>query len=221
MTARPDEPPASPPWIAEATLQDLVACPCCDGIHLRAPLQEGEAALCQRCDALLYRVPARGTDMRLPLVLAAAVFLVTSHLWPIAEVNLQGVSLPLTLWGCIALMQAGRMLPIALLMLVTTIVLPAIELSLMVAGLIAPRPPRPPRSPCTPLLAGRGQRLLRCLRQLRPWIITELYMLGMLLALYQASAMGTLVIGIAASASGLLAIVLVAILFLDSDHRWP
>ncbi len=215
MTARADDPPASPPWIAEATLQDLVACPYCDGIHLRTLLLEGEAALCQRCDALLYRVPAKGADMRLPLVLAAAVFLVTSHLWPIAEVSLQGVPLPLTLWGCIALMHAGHMLPIALLMLVTTIVLPAIELSLMVAGIIAPRQPRrlPP--------AGRGQRLLHWLRQLRPWVITELYMLGMLLALYQASALGTLVIGIAAIASGLLAIALVAVLFLDDDGNWP
>ncbi|SNS52900.1 paraquat-inducible protein A [Noviherbaspirillum humi] len=167
--------------------QHMIACRHCDLLQAEVPLQRDSDAHCVRCGALLYRGAGKRLEWMLALTLGSAVLLVVSNLFPIAELQVQGAYNSTTLAGTVvALADQGRPL-VAVLVLLTTILIPALELVALLYMLV-------------PLRLGRVTLDLplafRLLLMLHPWSMMEVFLLAILVTLVKLADIATIVPGI-------------------------
>lgn len=208
MTALPQGSGTAPAGIAGAP---LAACPECDRLHARTPLQPGETARCVRCGAVLYRAPRWRPDQMLAVVVAALITFVVANAFPILEVHVQGSVTRATLPGSVAaLWTEGREL-VAAMVFATTWLFPLFDLLAMAALLTA-------------VVGGRRPAfhapLLRLLQSVRPWGMVEVLMLGVLVSLVKLSHLARVVPGVALWAFLVLTLLLVAVLSFDLRSLW-
>ncbi|CAG9164992.1 Intermembrane transport protein PqiA [Cupriavidus laharis] len=193
------------------TLRGLVACEYCDAVYERAGLSRGERALCVRCGGQLYRESAHAYRRLLPLVITALILFLISNAFPIVEMDLKGVRTQTTLWGAVQALYADHMALVAALVFATTILFPLSEM-LMMAYLLVP-------------MAGHRMpagfdRIVRGIRQTRPWGMIEVFMIGVLVTLVKLSTMAQVLPGIALWSFGALVVVLAAMLSFDPRDLW-
>ncbi|WER46658.1 paraquat-inducible protein A [Cupriavidus sp. WKF15] len=193
------------------TLHGLVACEYCDAVYQRAELAPGERALCLRCGGELYRESTRAYRHLLPLVITALILFLVSNAFPIVEMDLKGVRTQTTLLGAVQALYADNMALVAALVFATTILFPLSEM-LMMAYLLVPMAAR--RMP-----AG-FDRVVRGIRQTRPWGMIEVFMIGVLVTLVKLSSMAQVLPGIALWSFGALVVVLAAMLSFDPRDLW-
>jgi len=185
--------------------QPLAACPECDALHSRPALRRGEKARCQRCGAVLYSVSWLGRAQLLPLAVAALICFVMANAFPIVALEVQGQSNSATLLGSIlALWQDDRRL-VAVMVFATTLAFPLLDL----LGMLW-------------LLTGHDRKAWtwRLIQHLRPWGMTEVFMLGLLVSLVKLSHMARLIPGAALWAFAALTILMALILTFDPRSLW-
>lgn len=161
----------------------LVACAECDLLQRAITLPPRGSALCRRCGAVLYRERPDSLDRTLAYTLAAAVLFVLANAFPIVVVELQGHRSSTTLIGAAYILHRQDMTSVALLVLATTVLLPALHIVAMLGMLL-------------PLRAGRtppGLRwLFRVVCHVRPWAMVEVFLLGALVSLAKLAHMASL-----------------------------
>ncbi|MCW5892608.1 MAG: paraquat-inducible protein A [bacterium] len=164
----------------------LVACPDCD-LLLRLPvLEDGASARCPRCDYELWRRRAGSRARCLPLALAAAVLYVLANAVPMLGLEAVGHRASTTVvGGALELWADGREL-VAVLVLFTAVVAPALQIGLMLAILVGSRRAPAPRWVGT-LLRHHPAAVL--------WSMIEVMMLGVLVALIKIADYATVVPG--------------------------
>ncbi|WP_020205633.1 paraquat-inducible protein A [Cupriavidus sp. WS] len=194
-----------------AALARLVACEYCDAVYQREPLADGERALCLRCGGQLYRESTRAYARLLPLVLAALILFAVSNAYPIVEMDLKGVRTETTLWGAVRALYADHMELVAMLVFATTILFPLTEMLMMLYLLVPMARHRMP--------AG-FERIVRGIRQTRPWGMIEVFMIGVLVTLVKLSTMAQVLPGVALWSFGALVVVLAAMLSFDPRNLW-
>lgn len=166
----------------------LIACHDCDLLQKEVDVASGAAAHCVRCDAVLYRQSSREPAWILALVIAAGILFFIANYFPIVALELQGNRTTTTLLGMVyALAAQGRGI-VAFMVMVTTIVIPAIEIVAMSILLFSLRIGR--------LLPGMAI-LLRWLEAFRPWNMAEVFLLGVLVSLVKLVQMATIEAGVA------------------------
>lgn len=166
----------------------LIACHECDLLQCKAALARGQSARCPRCNARLYRhVPTR-VDRALALTCAAAVMFIVANCYPIAGLTVNGTLVETTLSGAAMTLYRGGMWPLAGLVLVTTLLMPSINIAAIIALLAPMQFGKVPRKPDV---------MLRVLRHIAPWGMIEVLMLGMLVALVKLQHIATVVPGVA------------------------
>lgn len=179
----------------------LIACHECDLLQWRAPLFERGTARCQRCDAALYRSLPATYDRALAFTLAAAVLFAIANCFPIIGLRINGALVETTLFEAVSSLYADGMWPVAGLVLVTTILMPALNIAAVIYLLL-------------PLHIGglpqRPEIVLRVLRHVAPWGMIEVLMLAMLVALVKLQHFATVVPGIAIWAFGAVMVLLAA-----------
>lgn len=170
------------------TQQKLLACRDCDLLQREVGLVLRSDAHCTRCGALLYRETGTRLDWMIALTVGSAVLFLVSNLFPIAVLEVQGSRSTTTLSGTVlALYDQGRPL-VAVLVLVTTILVPALELAAMLYMLIPLRLGRiAPDVPAT----------FRFVLAVHPWNMMEVFMLGVLVTLVKLADLATIIPGIA------------------------
>jgi paraquat-inducible protein A len=155
-------------------VSDLVACHECDLLQRCVEVPRGRAALCRRCGAVLFRNVPDSIDRTLAFTLAAALIFVVANAFPIVGLNAQGKHTSTTLFGAAWVLHKDGMDAVALLFLFTTTVLPAVQLLAMLAMLI-------------PLRLGHVvdwlPATLRLVMSVRPWAMTEVFLLGTVVSL--------------------------------------
>jgi len=197
--------------VSNSMSDSLVVCLECDALHQRRALAAGEAARCIRCGAVLYRHPWLSREQVLALVVTALLTFVIANSYPIVNLTVQGIDNSATLFGSIlALWNEGRML-VAVLVFATTLLFPLIDLVALLILLVLVRRRHPP-----PLFAP----LLRFVQALRPWGMTEVFMLGVVVALVKLSHMAHILPGVALWAFGALTLLLAAIVSFDLRSLW-
>lgn len=194
-----------------ATLHGLVACEYCDAVYQRVELARGERALCLRCGGQLYRESSRAYRHLLPLVITALILFLISNAFPIVEMDLKGVRTQTTLLGAVQALYADHMALVAALVFATTILFPLSEMLMMVYLLVPMSGHRMP--------AG-FDRIVRGIRQTRPWGMIEVFMIGVLVTLVKLSSMAQVLPGIALWSFGALVVVLAAMLSFDPRDLW-
>lgn len=152
---------------------NLVACPECDALMAAPDLAPDAAAGCVRCGAELYRSKPHGLDRTLAFLLAAAILFGVANAYPLVELQARGIPTSATLYEtAIALAEMG-MPSVCLLVLATTIIIPALQLFFTLAVLV-------------PLKLGYVPDLLpwsfRLVNKIWPWGMVEVYLLGALIA---------------------------------------
>ncbi len=196
---------------APAGFHHLVACEYCDAIYARAALADSERAVCLRCGGELYRDSRNAYRRLLPLVITALILFLVSNAYPIVEMDLKGVRTQTTLLGAVMALYADQMAPVAALVFATTILFPLTEM-LMMFYLLVPMAKR--RMP-----AG-FDRIVRGIRQTRPWGMIEVFMIGVLVTLVKLSTMARVLPGVALWSFAALVIVLAAMLSFDPRDLW-
>ena len=180
----------------------LLACPDCDLVQRLPDLEPGGSARCPRCDLELWRRRDHERHRLLPLTLAAALLYVIANTAPMLGLSVAGREASTTvLGGAQQLWHDGREI-VSVLVALTAIVAPALQIGFMLAISLAAGRERVPR------WIGA---LLRHQPTARTWSMIEVMMLGVLVALIKIAELATVIPGIAMFALGALVFLLAAI----------
>lgn len=193
-------------------MSSLIVCYACDLVHTRDAIAPHARVLCVRCHAELYRTNGVTIDTAIALALTAAVLLLVSNLYPLVSLQLNGESRTTTLLGASLGLYAQGFAPISALVLVTTVLIPAFQIASWLYVLLPLRMQR--RVPAQ-------NELFRALTRLRPWAMSEVFVLGALVALVKISAFAQVVPGIALFSYGALMLTLVGLTSITpSEQFW-
>ncbi len=179
----------------------FIACHDCDLLQMEIPLKPGCAASCSRCGAVLYRNATDSIDRTLAFTLSATLLFVIANVFPIFAVEAQGARSAINLLDAIRSLWDQQMLSISLLVLLTTIIIPALQLITM-TYLLLPLKFRH--------LPAGYPLILRVLRILKPWGMVEVFMLGVLVSLVKLTSSYKVIPGIALWSFGGLTLLLAA-----------
>lgn len=173
--------------LAPATGGALIACQECDLLQHEVVLAPYCVALCSRCNAHLYRDTPHGLDRTLALTLSSTFLFILANLFPLVGLEMQKNHHATTLLGAVRLLYEQDLLLVAGLLLTTTVMVPAIELTAMLYILL-------------PLRLGHVApglpSVFRVVHAVRPWGMVEVFMLGVLVSVVRLSNFATIESGI-------------------------
>jgi paraquat-inducible protein A len=166
----------------------LTACHECDLLQREPILPPGGIACCRRCNAVLFRDIPDAVDRGLAFTLGAAFLFIISNVFPIVGLEAAGIRSATSLYGAVEMIWKNDMEGVAALVFITTILIPAVQLSLMLYVLL-------------PLKLGQVPQglasILRLLQSVRPWSMTQVFILGVLVALVKLVHLAHVVPGVA------------------------
>jgi paraquat-inducible protein A len=180
----------------------LLACPQCDLLQKDVHFAAQSRKRCRRCGAVvaLPRHPSMHRPMA--LALTCAVVFVLAIAFPLLSMNVHGDTISTTLPRAVWALHEHDMTALALLVLVTTLLAPAIQIASILALLLCPR-----------LRCGQHQfaRLFRLVQAIRDWGMIDVLMLGILVSLVKLAALATVVPGVALWSLAALLVLLTAL----------
>ena len=183
-------------------MSSLIACHACDLVHRGGAISDKARVRCVRCRAELYRTNSAGMDTVIALAVTASVLLLLSNVFPLVVLQVNGSMRTTTLLGAAHGLYSQGYSPVAALVLSTTFLIPSFQIASLLYVLL-------------PLRMGArapGQHaLFRALTWLRPWAMSEVFMLGALVAMVKLAAIAQVVPGIALFSYGALMLTLAAL----------
>jgi paraquat-inducible protein A len=179
----------------------IIACRECDALQREVALPPHGAARCVRCGAFLYRYTQDSLDHTLAYLLAAACFFVIANAFPLVGLETQGSSASTTLFGTVRALHDTGMTSVAVLVFMTAILIPGIEIAAMLYMLLPLKFGRVP--PGLPVM-------FRLAQAIRPWGMVDVCMLGTLVTLVRLSQLATVRPGVALWALGALMLMFTA-----------
>jgi paraquat-inducible protein A len=160
-----------------ASPEALLICEHCDTVYRRRTLERGEVARCACCLAELERHQLLGVNALLALVLTAMIVFVQANMWPIVTLGLNGQYSGTTLWGMIIAMWQQQAQVVSVLAAATLFFFPLAKM--LVLGWL--------------LWFARGGRrapgfvrFMVLLHYVGPWTMSEVFVLGALVAIVKA-----------------------------------
>jgi paraquat-inducible protein A len=191
---------------------DLIACHECDLLQRETPLPPGGVLRCRRCKAQLYRQRTSGIERALALTVASTVLFVVSNLFPIVGLSVSGTLVQTTLLGAVGVLYRDGIWPLAGLVFVTTFLMPLAQVVGMLWMLL---PLRFKRMPWRPAF------VFRLCHVAEPWGMTEVLILGLLVALVKLGHIASVVVGTALYSFGaFMLVVAAAAAAFDSREYW-
>jgi paraquat-inducible protein A len=155
----------------------LQVCEHCDTVYRAREPARGEVSRCLRCNAVLARHHGLGTGGMLALVVTALIVFVIANVWPIVTLGLSGQLRSATLWGTIITMWQQGSEVVAVLAALTLFFFPLNKM-LMLGWVL--------------WFARHGRRaplfrpIMVTLHYLQPWTMSEVFVLGALVAIVKA-----------------------------------
>ena len=168
--------------------KSLIACHECDLLHKIQPLPDGGAARCVRCDALLYYQKKDSLDRTLALIVAGLVLFIVANTFPFLAMKSKGLVRETTLITGVKGLYLQGMESLALLVLLTSILIPFVQIAGMLYVLVPLKFNRVPRNLAL---------VYRFIRGLQPWAMMEVFMLGILVSYVKLGKMAKIVPGLA------------------------
>ena len=193
-------------------MQPFIACHECDLLQKIRPLPAGSVATCPRCGSIIRRHRHNGVERALAYTLAGLVLFVVANAFPFLSFKLQGQIRETTLiTGIVELYREG-MWAIAIVVALTTVAVPLIQLVGMLYVLLPLR---------FNMLPPRLAPVFRHIRGSQPWSMMEVFMLGILVSLVKLAKMAQIVPGIALfSFFGLIVVLAAGTSSLDPHRIW-
>jgi paraquat-inducible protein A len=186
----------------DADLADLVACPVCDTLHRMSDVGSGQKARCVRCHTVLITPRDSAMTRIVMLSLTATVLMIAAISFPFLMLEARGLSQRASVIDTILAFSDGVMLPLALAVAATIVVLPLLRLGAIFYAL-------------APMAIGyapaRGAvKAFRLAEALKPWAMAEIFIVGTGVALVKVAGLAHLTLGPAFWA--FIALVLVTVL---------
>jgi paraquat-inducible protein A len=179
-----------------------VACPDCDLLQRLPALQPGSKARCVRCHGTLAARPTDPFDRPLALTVAAAIVFIVANTTPLMGLSVIGRYTDTTIGGGVYQMwEQGERLTAVVVALCAVIAPGGYVLFMLTVLLAARRPPVP---------AWIGEAL-RGATSMQPWSMSEVMILGILVALIKIAELATVEPGVGMYALGGLVVLLAAI----------
>jgi len=190
----------------------MIACHECDLLHRIPPLPVGTQAQCTRCGAVLYRRRRNSLDRTLALNIAGLILFALANSFPFLAMTFEGQHQQIVLLTGIRELSRQGLPEIAVLVLLTTVISPLVQLTGLFYVLLPLKLDRLPPA---------VWRVFRWVRSLQPWSMLEVFMLGILVALVKLAKMADIVPGISLFCFLGLIYVLAAIsASLDPNNVW-
>lgn len=159
---------------------EVVGCPQCDWVSRRAPLLANEQSECPRCGYVLENGNKTGHYALLAIAIAALVLLFASLSVDFIRYSAAGVEQSMTLMDAAWQLSYFHEKVLAVLVLLTVIIIPSIYLACLIWVYSQLQKPGPNRF---------NLYLLRTMEHLKPWLMTDVFLLGTLVALVKISSL--------------------------------
>lgn len=190
---------------------ELIICEYCDAVYRREPLQRHQRALCVRCGGVLQRHNALSVQQRLALSVTGALLLAFANSYPVMSISMQGLSNSATLWDAVLILGSGSITIIALVMALSIILAPCLQVALLIWVLTFA------------LGARRAPGFAFCMRwleALRPWSMLEVCLLGTMVAVIKLAGLLDVIPGIGLVAMAALSVLIISIAGKDIRYLW-
>ncbi len=191
---------------------DIMACNDCGQLFQRPKLSDGSIAWCHRCGAkLFYKVPDT-ISRPLALVLTCLILFIIANVYPFLGLRIEGIVQQTRMITGIAQLYSQGMPFLALLVLLTAMIFPLVQILGMIYILLPLTLGRIP---------GKAALVFRTLTHLKTWVMMEVYMLGILVSMIKLAKMATIIPGFASFAFILLICLLTAAMSgLNPEDIW-
>ena len=190
----------------------FIACHECDVIHRIKPLPGKGVAHCIRCGAVLYKHKPNSLDRTLALAFAGLILFILANSFPFLGLKIGSQVRQTTLITGIYELYVQGMQVIAILVLLTTVLVPFIQMLCLLYILLPLRFHRLPKG---------LPRVFRFFSSVGPWGMMEVFMVGILVSLVKLAGMAKIIPGISVYAFLALIFVLAAMtVSLDSHLIW-
>lgn len=157
----------------------LMICEHCDTVYRKRELSRGQVLECVRCGKMLERHHRMGPRELLALTFTAMIAFILANVWPIVSLELGGQQSSTTLWGAIIGMWQHHAKVVAVIAAATLFFFPLIKMCLL--GWVFWFARRGERGP-----GFRGAMIT--LHYIHPWTMSEVFVLGALVAIVKARA---------------------------------
>ncbi|MFO1428738.1 MAG: paraquat-inducible protein A [Candidatus Competibacteraceae bacterium] len=165
----------------------LIACHDCDLLFRKPRLQPGERLTCGRCGALLYRHKPDSVQHALSFSLAALIVFALANIYPLLNFKLQGQSQLCDLISGVLELYRQDYWELAVLVFIMSILAPFLKITSLLYVLLPLKFNRRP---------WQLARALRFVEYLHPWAMTEVFLLGMIVAIVKLKDIATIVTGV-------------------------
>lgn len=200
------------PWPRPKGGPHFSACHFCDTLHEANPLEEGMAARCQCCGAVLFQNRPASLVRSSAFALTSLILMVLVHTFPFLVMDAASIRTNLTLSSASgALIREGS--PILGITLVTfTVVTPFV----LAGGLLYV---------CLPLMFGRvapgGFFVAKWMSKSEPWNMIEVFLLGVLVSLLKLNKVADVHFGLGFwSFAALMVTMAAAVAAIDRNEMW-
>jgi paraquat-inducible protein A len=181
---------------------EIIACPDCDLLQQLPDLPPGGKARCPRCSNTLAIQPIDSLNRTLALAVTAAIVFIVANTSPLMGLSAVGRQASTTIVGGAYEMWLQGQDITAMIVAFCAVIAPGSYILFMLTVLIAVR--RPP----APHWVGE---MLRWAESMQPWSMSEVMLLGILVALIKIAELATVDPGIGMYAVGALIVLLAAI----------
>ena len=179
----------------------VIGCPDCDLLQRLPQIAPGASARCPRCNRELWRRREDSLNRTLALAIAAGVLYVVANTTPMLGLTAVGHQAFTTVFGGAVQLWHDDEKIVAVLVLFTAIIAPALQISFMLGIVLGAHRRHAPRWVGT---------LLRHQPTTRLWSMIEVMMLGVLVALIKIAELATVLPGVALYSLGALVFLLAA-----------
>jgi paraquat-inducible protein A len=193
-------------------MDSFIACHDCDLIHRINPLPAKGTANCIRCGAVLYQHKPDSLDRTLAFAMAGLILFILANSFPFLGLRIGAQVRETTLITGIYELYVQGMQVIAILVLVTTVLVPFTQMMCLFYILLPIKFGRLPK---------RLPRVFRFLQSIQPWAMMEVFMVGILVSVVKLGKLGKIMPGISLYSFLALIFVLTAMtVSLDAHLIW-
>lgn len=192
--------------------EHFIACHECDLIHELPDVPAGGVARCVRCDSTLHRPRKDSLNRTLALAMAGSILFVIANTFPFIAFKIGAQVRETSLATGIYELYSQHMGIIASLVLITVVIVPAINLCCLLYIIL-------------PLQLNRVPKFMvpvfRLYLLLKPWGMMEIFMLGIIVSGFKLIKMASLIPGLSLFAFfGLIFVLTTIIVTLDEHLIW-
>jgi paraquat-inducible protein A len=180
-------------------------------VHQAIALENAAVAHCSYCNAVLARRHGRDLSYVLAITIAAAIFFVIASATPVLAIEYGAMRTQANVWSAALSMASGWIVFAALPLAVATFLVPLLQISLLLWVL---------SFACAGRRAPAFRTALVTLHWLRPWSMSEVFLLGALVAIVKLSAWVHVVPGEGLWALGGLTILMAMLSRYESRAWW-